>query len=288
MNENDLSRKIHEAVDRVRERTKLTPEIGVILGTGLGSLPDGFAVDSVVPYADIPNFPVSAVESHANEFVFGTLHGAQVAFMRGRIHYYEGFSMQEVTFPIRVLRALGARHLLITSAVGGMNPDYSLGDIVLVTDHINLMGDNPLIGPNDDALGPRFPDMSEPYHRDLQRMILDAALEEGIGMQRGVLVAVAGPNLETRAEYRFLRWCGADIVGMSMVPENIVAIHGGMKVAALSVVTDLCFPDALEPCDVQRILATAEGAAPALGKLITGLIRRVAEDGREGGSGRSA
>lgn len=274
----DTTRRILEAADAVRARTTVVPEVGVILGTGLGSLPEGLTVDAVVPYAAIPNFPVSAVESHANEFVFGRLHGARVAFMRGRIHYYEGFTMQEVTFPIRVLRALGAESLVITSAVGGMNHNYALGDIVLVTDHINLMGDNPLIGPNDEALGPRFPDMSEPYSRSLQGMLVDIALAEGIPLQRGVLVAVAGPNLETRAEYRFLRWCGADIVGMSMVPENIVAVHGGMKVAALSVVTDLCLPDALEPCDVQRILATAAGAAPALGRLITGLIRRMAEN----------
>ena len=183
--------------------------------------------------------------------------------------------MQEVTFPIRVLRGLGAEVLVISSAVGGMNPTLSLGDIVLVADHINLMGDNPLIGPNDEALGPRFPDMSDPYDRGLQEITRRLALEERIPLRRGVLVAVAGPNLETRAEYRFLRWCGADVVGMSMVPENLVAIHGGMKVAAFAVVTDLCLPDALEPVDVNKILATAAGAAPSLSRLIGRLVARL-------------
>jgi purine-nucleoside phosphorylase len=266
---------IREAVEALRPSIRHSPQAGVILGTGLGSLPEGFEVESVVPYERIPHFPQSMVESHANELVFGSLHGRSIAVMRGRIHYYEGFSMQEVTFPIRVLRGLGARYLLISSAVGGMNPTFSLGDIVLVADHINLMGDNPLIGPNDDALGPRFPDMSDPYDRGLQEIVSNVALEEKIALRRGVLVAVAGPNLETRAEYRFLRWCGADVVGMSMVPENLVAVHGGMKVAALAVVTDLCFPDALEPVDVSRILATAAGAAPSLSRLIGGLVARL-------------
>lgn len=275
MIENDLSKRIHEAVNGLRPMIRRPPQVGVILGTGLGSLPDGFEVESVVPYEGIPHFPCSMVESHANELVFGTLHGRQVAVMRGRIHYYEGFTMQEVTFPIRVLRGLGADSLIISSAVGGMNPTLSLGDIVLVADHINLMGDNPLIGPNDEDLGPRFPDMSEPYDKGLQETVAQVALEERIRIRHGVLVAVAGPNLETRAEYRFLRWCGADVVGMSMVPENLVAIHGGMKVAAFAVVTDLCFPDALEPVDVGRILATAAGAAPSLTRLIGGLVARM-------------
>jgi purine-nucleoside phosphorylase len=272
-----LTQRIREAVDVLRPLVKRPPQVAVILGTGLGSLPEGFETESVVPYERIPHFPRSNVESHANELVFGTLARRPVAVMRGRIHYYEGFSMQEVTFPIRVLRGLGAGTLVISSAVGGMNPTLSLGDIVLVADHINLMGDNPLIGPNDEALGPRFPDMSDPYDRGLQEMATGVALEERITLRRGVLVAVAGPNLETRAEYRFLRWCGADVVGMSMVPENLVAIHGGMKVAAFAVVTDLCLPDALEPVDVSRILAAAAGAAPSLSRLIGGLVARLPE-----------
>ncbi|MBM3287176.1 MAG: purine-nucleoside phosphorylase [Candidatus Eisenbacteria bacterium] len=275
MSESELSRAIREAVEALRHLTSSQPLVGVILGTGLGSLPHGFETDTVVPYERIPNFPRSQVESHANELVFGRLGGRPTVVMKGRVHYYEGFSMREVTFPIRVLRGLGAKYLVISSAVGGMDPTLSLGDIVLVADHINLMGDNPLIGPNDETLGPRFPDMSEPYDRSLQEIATQVALEERIALGKGTLVAVAGPNLETRAEYRFLRWCGADVVGMSMVPENLVAIHGGMKVAALAVVTDLCFPDALEPVDVDRILATAAEAAPSLSRLIAGLVARI-------------
>jgi purine-nucleoside phosphorylase len=275
MSDESPAARIREAVESLRPSLKRPLQAGVILGTGLGSLPEGFEVDSVVPYERIPHFPRSMVESHANELVFGTLHGRSLAVMRGRIHYYEGFSMQEVTFPIRVLRGLGAGHLIISSAVGGMNPTFSLGDIVLVADHINLMGDNPLIGPNDEALGPRFPDMSNPYDAGLQEIVAKVALEQKIALRRGVLVAVAGPNLETRAEYRFLRWCGADVVGMSMVPENLVAVHGKMKVAAFAVVTDLCFPDALEPVDVSRILAAAASAAPSLSRLIGGLVAQL-------------
>ncbi|MDM7915070.1 MAG: purine-nucleoside phosphorylase [Candidatus Eisenbacteria bacterium] len=271
--------RIREAVAYLRRQTGLVPRAGVVLGTGLGSLPSGFDAETVVPYEKIPHFPCSEVESHANELVLGRLGEVPVAFMRGRIHYYEGFSMQEVTFPIRVLRGLGASTLVISGAVGGMNPLYSLGEIVLVADHINLMGDNPLIGPNDESLGPRFPDMSEPYDRGLRRTLQQIALEQAIPLSTGVLIAVAGPNLETRAEYRFLRWCGADVVGMSIVPENLVAVHGGMKVAALSVVTDLCLPDALEPADVSKILAAAASAAPQVSRLITGLLERLPEEG---------
>lgn len=275
MHESSLSQQITEAVSAIRKRTDIELRAGVVLGTGLGSLPDALKVETTVPYEEIPHFPISQVESHANELVLGTLKGCPVAMMRGRVHYYEGFSMKEVTFPIRVLRGLGADTLVLSSAVGGMNPLLSLGQIVLVADHINLMGDNPLIGPNDDELGPRFPDMSEPYDKALQATLEEIALEEGIPLPKGVLIAVAGPNLETRAEYRFLRWCGADVVGMSMVPENLVAIHGGMKVAALTVVTDLCLPDALEPVDVPKILATAAKAAPSLSRLIELLLARL-------------
>jgi purine-nucleoside phosphorylase len=275
MHRSELSVRINEAVDSLRQRSSLVPRAGVILGTGLGNVPESFEVDAVIPYQEIPHFPHSQVESHANELLLGRLEGCSVALMRGRIHYYEGFSMEEVTFPIRVLRGLGAQELVISSAVGGMNPLLELGEIVLVADHINLMGDNPLIGPNDDRLGPRFPDMSEPYDHGLQKLLEEVALEERIPLRRGVLVGVAGPNLETRAEYRFLRWCGADVVGMSMIPENLVAIHGGMRVAALAVVTDLCLPDALEPVDVPKILETAAAAAPSLSRLITGLLKNL-------------
>ena len=188
--------------------------------------------------------------------------------MQGRLHYYEGYTMKEVTFPIRVMRALGAEELILSSAVGGMNPHLDLGDICVITDHINLMGDNPLIGWNDERLGTRFPDMSDPYNTERRELLERVALENGITVRRGVMVAVAGPNLETAAEYRFLRRVGADVVGMSMVPENIVAVHGNMKVLALTVVTDLCFPDALEPADIPTIIATANTTEPKLRKLV--------------------
>ncbi len=275
-----MKTRIAEAVAALRLHTETRVRAGLILGTGLGSIPEDFQLETRVPYARIPHFPHSQVESHANELVIGSWRGCPVAIMRGRIHYYEGFTMQEVTFPVRVLRGLGAEALVISSAVGGMNPTFSLGEVVMVADHINLMGDNPLIGPNDESLGPRFPDMSEPYDRGYQGILRQVALEERIPLRDGVLVAVAGPNLETRAEYRFLRWCGADIVGMSLVPENLVAVHGGMKVAALTVVTDLCLPDALEPVDVSRIVATAAAAAPSLQKLMGGLVESIGSAAR--------
>ncbi|MCA9726259.1 MAG: purine-nucleoside phosphorylase [Candidatus Eisenbacteria bacterium] len=267
-----LHQKIDAAVAHIRKTYQGTPRFGLILGTGLGSLSDELEVEARVPYGEIPHFPVSTAESHAGVLELGRVAGEPCAVMKGRVHFYEGYSMQEVTFPIRVLRALGAQRLLITNAVGGLSPTFRLGDLFVTTDHINLMGDNPLIGPNDDTLGPRFPDMSEPYDRDMVERLESIALREQIPLRKGVFVAVAGPNLETRAEYRFLRWIGADVVGMSLIPENIVAIHGGMRVAAVSVITDMGLPDALEPVDIARILAIAEQARPKLAKLVVGLI----------------
>ena len=249
--------------------------MGVILGTGLGDFADALELETVVPFAEIPHFPLSTVESHAGELHLGRLAGKPVAVMKGRVHYYEGYAMREVAFPVRVLRALGCDTLVITNAVGGMNPDMPPGNIVVTTDHINLMGDNPLVGPNDDELGPRFPDMSEPYARALVALAERVALELAIPLQRGVFVAVPGPNLETAAEYRFLRWIGADIVGMSLVPENLAAVHGGQRVLALNVVTDACLPDALKPTAIPEILAVAGRAAPALIRLVTEVIRRL-------------
>src|SRR5258705_4150339 len=240
----------------------ITPEMGIILGTGLGQFAAAMKPCASIAYRDIPNFPVPSVESHAGVCVGGARDGGPSAVMNGRVHYNEGYSMRDVTFPVRVLRALGVRTLLITNAAGGMNPLYAAGDIVVAVDHINLMGENPLRGANEESLGPRFPDMSEPYSRELITPALETAREEKIPLREGVFVAVAGPNLETRTEYRFLRWAGADLVGMSVVPETIVAVHGGMRVLALSVVTDLCLPDALEPIDVPRVLATAAQAEP--------------------------
>jgi purine-nucleoside phosphorylase len=263
-----LRQRIQEAVEALRKAGVGEPRAGIILGTGMGSLAEKVSTSVVVPYERIPHFPVSTVESHAGELVFGELSGQPVAIMKGRVHYYEGYSMDQVGFPVRVLRGLGAEILVTSSAVGGLNPLLTPGDILVVTDHINLMGDNPLIGPNDETLGPRFPDMSEPYARDLQELAERIAVEERIPLKKGVFVGVAGPNLETRAEYRFLRFIGADVVGMSLVPENLVAVHGGMKVLAFAVVTDACLPDALEPVDIRKILQVAAEAEPKLARIV--------------------
>jgi len=271
----ELKRRIDEAAAFVRKRTKNAPEVGVILGTGLGDFASALESAAVVPYADIPHFPHSTVESHAGELHIGKLAGRPTAVMKGRVHYYEGYSMQQVAFPVRVLKALGCTTLIVTNACGGMNPAMPAGTIVTTTDHINLMGDNPLLGPNDDSLGPRFPDMSEPYDRALAGIARDVALEERIRLREGVLAAVAGPNLETRAEYRFLRWGGADLVSMSLVPEAIVAAHAGMRLLAFAVVTDLCLPDALEPADITKILANAAQAEPHLTRLVTKVLTRL-------------
>lgn len=272
-----LFEKINSAADAVRARTRVRPRFGVILGTGLGDLADAMDVDAAVPYADIPHFVPSTVEGHKGNFVLGTLGGAPIVAMQGRLHYYEGYTMQDVTFPVRVMRALGVEELIVFNAVGGMNPHLDLGDIVAVTDHINLMGDNPLIGWNDDRLGDRFPDMSEPYTRACRARAEAVAIELGTPLRRGVLVAVAGPNLETAAEYRFLRRVGADIVGMSMVPETLVAVHAKMRVLGLCVVTDLCRPDALEAVDIPRIIATAQSAEPRLRRIIIEYLKRASQ-----------
>ncbi len=267
-----LRAQIDDAVAAVRRVTDVKPVAAIVLGTGLGDL-SGVIEDPVaIDYADIPHLPTTGVESHAGQMIIGRVSDRPVVVMRGRVHYYEGHSMAEVTFGVRVMHALGAETLILNSAVGGMNPLHPLGSIVLIDDHINLMGDNPLIGPNDDSLGPRFPDMSDAYCAELKAKVRDIAIEEKIRIENGVLVAVAGPNLETRAEYRFLRAIGADIVGMSTVPECIVAAHAGMRVLAFGVVTDVCLPDTLEPVDIARILAVAAGAEPKLTRLVARAI----------------
>jgi purine-nucleoside phosphorylase len=271
----ELAARIEEARRHVRAVTTRSPLVGVILGTGLGSLAEKIQEGLSVPYKEIPHFPVSTVEGHAGELVFGKLAGIEVVAMSGRVHYYEGYTMKQVTFPVRVMKALGCRHLFLSNAAGGLNPLYEAGDIVLTVDHVNLMGDNPLIGPNEDDLGPRFPDMSEPYDRKLIKIAEEVALEERVPVHKGVFAGVAGPNLETAAEYRFLRTIGADLVGMSLVPEDIVAVHAGLNVLAFSVVTDLCLPDSLEPADIQRILKVAAEAEPKLTKLVIGVLRRL-------------
>jgi purine-nucleoside phosphorylase len=270
-----LTDRIHAAVEAVRARTSSHPETGIILGTGLGGLAKEIAIETRIPYQDIPGFPLSTVESHAGMLLFGKLGDRPVVVMQGRFHHYEGYSLQQVTFPVRVLRALAVKNLIASNACGGMHPLWGAGDLVLLSDHINLLGDSPLVGPNDEALGPRFPDMSTPYDPDLRAIARKAATELGITLREGVYVAIAGPNLETRAEYRMLRTMGADVVGMSTVPEVIVAVHGGMRVLGLSIITDLCLPDSLEPVDIGRIITTAAKAEPRLTRLVSTLVERI-------------
>jgi len=273
----DLKTRIDEAATVVLARVGEARRTGIILGTGLGDFADSLEVEAVVPYRDIPHFPVSTVEGHAGELHVGRLAGRPVAVMKGRVHYYEGYTMEQVAFPVRVFKAIGCGTLVLTNACGSMNPDIGAGSITVTTDHVNLTGDNPLIGPNDDTLGPRFPDMSEPYTRSLIALAERVALEQQTMLPRVVFVGVAGPNLETAAEYRFLRWIGADVVGMSLVPEVITAVHGGQKVLALNVVTDACLPDNLHPVDIPAILRIAAAAAPALIRLVTGVVQRLDE-----------
>ena len=270
-----LPELITESTDYVRSKTKLVPEVAIILGTGLGALADQIEDDASVPYSEIPHFPVSTVSSHEGALVFGRLAGKSVVAMKGRVHYYEGYSMKEITHPVRVMRSLGADRIIISNACGSMNPFITPGDIVIVADHINLMGDNPLIGPNYDELGPRFPDMFEAYAPELIKLAEDVARDEKISIKKGVLAAVAGPNLETAAEYRFLRRIGADIVSMSMVPENVVAIHGGMRVLGLSAITDACLPDALGPATLEKILKVAGAVSPVLTRLVGKIVERM-------------
>jgi purine-nucleoside phosphorylase len=269
--------RIEQAVEHVRGHGDWDPEVGVVLGTGLGALITDIEIDQAIDYAEIPHFPVSTVESHNGRLVFGRLQGRSVMAMEGRFHYYEGYTMEQVTFPIRVMQKMGVETLIVSNACGGMNPGYRRGDLMRIDDHINLIGDNPLRGPNLDELGPRFPDMSEPYDRGLGALADRVALEAGIRLHVGVYVAVAGPNLETRAEYRFLRTIGADVVGMSTVPEVIVARHANMRVLGVSIVTDECFPDALEPVDVETIIRVAGEAEPRMTRVIRDTIARLDE-----------
>jgi purine-nucleoside phosphorylase len=267
--------RIEEAKGFIEAKARSRPRVAVVLGTGLGGMANSIDAEASIPYRDIPHFVEATGLGHDGTLIVGTLGGKDVVAMQGRLHYYEGYTMKEITFPLRVMHALGAGELVMSSAVGGMNPHLDRGDIVVLTDFINLMGDNPLIGWNDDRLGPRFPDMSEPFSVDRRRMFETAALEKGIAVRRAVLVGVAGPNLETAAEYRYLRRIGADVVGMSTVPEAIVAAHCGMKVLALSVVTDLCPADNLETANIKEIIETAEKAEPTLRDLVVEYLRRL-------------
>ncbi|MES2525025.1 MAG: purine-nucleoside phosphorylase [Gemmatimonadota bacterium] len=267
--------RVEACAQAVRKRFARPADVAIILGTGLGGLADEMSVETVIEYRDLPNFPLSTVESHSGRLLCGTFAGHTVIAMQGRFHRYEGYSLQQVTFPVRVLRALGAHTLVVSNACGGMHPLWAPGELMLISDHLNLLGDNPLIGPNDDALGPRFPDMSEPYDPALRALAREVATAQGITLREGVYAAVQGPNLETRAEYRFLRTIGADVVGMSTVPEVIVARHGGMRVLGLSIITDQCLPDALQPASVEQIIAVARASEPRLSAVVQGVLQRL-------------
>ena len=268
----DVFDKMNDAAAAIRERWAGVPHAGIILGTGLGSLVEEIQEEAAFDYEEIPHFPQTTAVSHQGRLICGTLHGLPVMAMEGRFHMYEGYALKQITLPVRVMKSLGAKLLVVSNACGGMNPNYREGDVMVIEDHINLMGDNPLIGINDDRLGPRFPDMSQPYDAELIQRALSVARREDIVAHQGVFVAVSGPNLETRAEYRFLRNIGADVVGMSTVPEVIVAAHCGLPVVGFSIVTDMCLPDALEPADVQQIIATAQDAEPRLRALVRGVL----------------
>ena len=242
-----LNSQINETLEVIRKKTQENYPIGIILGTGLGGLVKEIKIEHEIDYDKLPHFPLSTVESHNGKLIFGKIGNKNVVAMQGRFHYYEGYSMKQITYPVRVMKFLRVETLLVSNACGGMNPVYRKGDLMLMSDHINLLGDNPLIGKNEDELGPRFPDMSEAYNLELIKLAEEVALENKIKVHKGVYIAVPGPNLETKAEYRFLRATGADVVGMSTIPENIVANHMGMKVLGISIITDECFPDSLKP-----------------------------------------
>jgi len=271
-----LIERIGEAADHIRAQAPgATPDVGIIFGTGLSSLRTDIEGAVTIPYGDIPHFVTSTVESHTGEMVLGTLEGKAVIAMRGRFHAYEGYTFQDITFPVRVMKALGIHTLVVSNACGGLNPQWSKGDIMVIEDHINLMGGNPLVGVNDETLGPRFPDMCEPYTRELMDLAMACAMEEDLHIQKGVYASVLGPNLETRAEYRMLRVLGADVVGMSTIPEVIVAVHSGLKTLGFSIITDSCLPDALEPVSLPEILQVAGEAEPKLNRLVKAVLRRL-------------
>jgi purine-nucleoside phosphorylase len=279
---NDMTMEtVRGAAEAIRAASDFRPELGIVLGTGLGALAAEIEVETSIPYEEIPGFPHSTVESHSGRLILGALEGVNVVAMEGRFHRYEGYSMQQVTLPIRVMRELGADALIVSNACGGMNPLWRDGDLVLISDHINMMGDNPLIGPNLEQ-GVRFPDMSEPYDPEFRAIAREEAMRLGITLREGIYVAVAGPCLETVAEYRMLRGIGADTVGMSTVPEVIVARHAGLRVLGLSIISDMALPDALEPVDVSKIIATAQKAEPVLTRLVRAVVARLSAAG-EGG-----
>ena len=270
-----LREQIKESVTDIRKHTNISADIGIILGTGLGSLAEKIEKNALVPYEEIRHFPLSTVEFHAGRLIFGTLSGKNVIAMQGRFHVYEGYTMQQVSYPVRVLKALGVKILIVSNAGGGLNPQFDLGEIVVITDHINLLGGNPLIGSNDDEIGGRFPDMYNCYDKELLNMAEECAIEEKIRLSRGVYIAVSGPNLETAAEYRFLRIIGGDVVGMSTVPEVIAARHQGTKVLGFSIVTDMGLPDAIKAVDIAEIIEIAKKTEPNLTRLIEAVVTKL-------------
>ena len=267
--------KINETASFIRTKVQQTPTVGIILGSGLGGLIDSVDQEVAVSYSDIPNFPVSTVQGHAGKLVFGKLGGKNVMMMAGRFHYYEGYSMEEITFPVRVMKALGVQTLFVSNAAGGMNRDYAVGDLVIIKDHINLFPEHPLRGPNDERLGTRFPDMSEPYNLNLVANAQKIATDKGLKVHTGVYVGLQGPTFETRAEYYWLHVIGGDIVGMSTVPEVIVARHGGIDVFAASIVTDLGIREELNTITHEEVLEAANAAAPKLAALVTDLVAQL-------------
>jgi purine-nucleoside phosphorylase len=266
---------IADAAAAVRRVWSGTPAVGIVLGTGLGHFADEITERTEIPYEQIPHFPTSTAPSHKGRLVCGTLAGKPVMAMEGRFHLYEGWTPQQVTFPVRVMKALGCGVLICSNACGGLNPQYTRGDIMLIEDHINLLGGNPLVGPNDDRLGERFPDMCFAYDRELLAVAKRAAQDEKLSVQQGVYAAVSGPNLETRAEYRALRLMGADVVGMSTVPEVIVGVHSKMRNLGLSVITDMCLADALQPVSLAEILHAAKEAEPKVSALVKRVVGEI-------------
>jgi purine-nucleoside phosphorylase len=271
----DLKVKVTESVEFINQKSRIKPKIAIILGTGLGKLADDIEEKEIIPYSEIPNFPISTVQSHSGNLILGKLGNKEVIAMQGRFHYYEGYSLQEVTFPVRVMKKLGADTIIISNAAGGMNRFFKRGDLMLITDHINLFGDNPLIGSNDEELGPRFPDMSEAYSQNLIELAKKVALKEKIRLQEGIYAGLTGPTLETPAEYRFLISIGADAVGMSTVPEVIVANHMGMKILGISCITDLAIDGVITKTSVEEILKTASDTEPIMTKLIKKVIKKI-------------
>lgn len=267
--------KALEATEFIRAKISARPDIGLLVGTGLGASVESLEEVMSMDYGDIPHFPVSTVVSHQGRLLFGNMKGKPVLAMQGRFHYYEGYSVKEVTLPVRVMQLLGVKTLIVSNASGGINPLFSAGDIMVITDHINLTGSNPLVGPNVEEWGPRFPDMMQVYDPKLIAIAENAGLENSIRLQKGVYVGLAGPSLETRAEIRFLKTIGADAVGLSTIPEVIAAVHGGMAILGLSVITNMNLPDNPRPCRIDEVIATAEATAPRLKAIIEKVVEEL-------------